>query len=76
MKSARIFILKVETLRCENLCGKTSLVELSEELKAAKCLLCNDSGAMHLANFLGTPIFAIFGATSPIKRDLFLRVLQ
>jgi len=58
---------KLETLRCENLCGKTSLVELSEELKAAKCLLCNDSGAMHLANFLGTPIFAIFGATSPDK---------
>ena len=59
--------LKVQNLRCENICGKTSLVELSEELKAAKCLLCNDSGAMHLANFLGTPIFAIFGATSPDK---------
>ena len=59
--------LKVQTLRCENLCGKTSLVELSKELKAAKCLFCNDSGAMHLANFLGTPIFAIFGATSADK---------
>jgi len=58
---------KLETLRCENLCGKTSLDQLSKELKAAKCLLCNDSGAMHLANFLGTPIFAIFGATSPDK---------
>jgi ADP-heptose:LPS heptosyltransferase len=59
--------LKVETLRCENICGKTSLVELSKELKAAKCLFCNDSGAMHLANFLGTAIFAIFGATSADK---------
>ncbi|MDG1173699.1 MAG: glycosyltransferase family 9 protein, partial [Opitutales bacterium] len=59
--------LKVQTLRCENLCGKTSLVELNKELKAAKCLFCNDSGAMHLANFLGTPIFGIFGATSPEK---------
>ena len=58
---------KVKTLRCENLCGKTSLLELSQELKHSKCLLCNDSGAMHLANFLGTPIFAIFGATSPEK---------
>ena len=56
---------KLETLRCENLCGKTSLVELSEELKAAKCLLCNDSGAMHLANFLGVPVVAIFGKTNP-----------
>jgi len=36
-------------------------------LKHSKCLLCNDSGAMHLANILGTPIFAIFGPTSPEK---------
>jgi ADP-heptose:LPS heptosyltransferase/lauroyl/myristoyl acyltransferase len=58
---------KVKTLRCENLCGKTGLLELSQELKRSKCLLCNDSGAMHLANFLGTPIFAIFCVTSAEK---------
>ena len=43
-----------------NLCGKTNLLELSETLKSSKCLLCNDSGAMHLANALGLPVFAVF----------------
>lgn len=50
-----------------NLCGKTNLLELSETLKSSKCLLCNDSGAMHLANALGLPVFAVFGCTSPKK---------
>jgi len=58
---------KLETLRCENLCGKTSLVQLSNELKDAKCLFCNDSGAMHLANALGVPVFAVFSSTLPEK---------
>ena len=50
-----------------NLCGKTNLVELSEIIKKSKCLFCNDSGAMHLANAIGLPVFAIFGSTSPQK---------
>ena len=55
---------RVQISFCENLCGKTSLVELSQELKEAKCLLCNDSGAMHLANFQGTPVVAFFFITN------------
>ena len=50
-----------------NLCGRTTLIELSEILKSSKCLLCNDSGSMHLANALGVPVFAVFGSTSPQK---------
>jgi heptosyltransferase-2 len=48
-----------------NLCGKTNLVELSEIFKRSLCLLCNDSGAMHLANAVGLPVFAVFGSTIP-----------
>ena len=59
---ARIMLYSVE-----NLCGKTNLIELSEILKSSKCLLCNDSGAMHLANALGVPVFAVFSSTSPEK---------
>ena len=28
-------------------------------------LVCNDSGAMHLANAFGCPVVAIFGPTDP-----------
>ena len=46
-----------------------SLAKQFVELKIFKnsCLFCNDSGAMHLANAIGLPVFAIFGCTSPQK---------
>ncbi len=58
---------KVDNEKCRNLSGSTSILELSEHFRNLKLLVCNDSGAMHLANALGTPIFAVFGATSKKK---------
>lgn len=43
-----------------NLTAKTSLVELAGLLKRTKLLVTNDSGPMHLAAVLGTPLVAIF----------------
>ena len=51
--------------KCENLVGKTSLDELVRELRRCRYLLTNDTGTMHLAAFLGTPVVAIFGSTEP-----------
>ncbi len=48
-----------------NLAGKTSLRELMAMLCACRALLTNDSGPMHLAAALGTPVVALFGSTSP-----------
>ena len=48
-----------------NLCGKTSLRELMALLKLCRVLLTDDSGPMHVAAALGTPVVAIFGSTSP-----------
>lgn len=48
-----------------NLAGKTTLLELCALLKFCKLLLTNDTGPMHLAYALGTPLVAIFGSTSP-----------
>ena len=53
------------TGRVENLCGKTSLQELIEELKRLHLLLTNDTGTMHLADLLGVPVVALFGSTEP-----------
>ncbi len=48
-----------------NLAGRTSLRELCVLLKLCRVLLTNDSGPMHVAAALGTPVVAPFGSTSP-----------
>lgn len=48
-----------------DLTGKTSLGELMDLLSKLSGLLTNDTGTMHLADFIGTPLVAIFGSTEP-----------
>jgi len=45
--------------------GETSLRELAALYKKALILLTTDSGPMHLAAAVGTPVVALFGPTSP-----------
>jgi 3-deoxy-D-manno-octulosonic-acid transferase/heptosyltransferase-1 len=45
--------------------GETSLRELAALYKTASVLLTTDSGPMHLAAAVGTPVVALFGPTSP-----------
>jgi 3-deoxy-D-manno-octulosonic-acid transferase/heptosyltransferase-1 len=45
--------------------GETSLRELAALYKKAAVLLTTDSGPMHLAAAVGTPVVALFGPTSP-----------
>ncbi len=46
-----------------NLSGKTSLMEAIEIIAAARILICNDSGAMHMASLSETPTLSLFGPT-------------
>jgi heptosyltransferase II len=48
-----------------NLAGKTGLRELMALLKLCRVLLTNDTGPMHVAAALGTPVVVPFGSTSP-----------
>jgi heptosyltransferase-2 len=48
-----------------NLAGKTTLRELCVLLKLCRVLLTNDSGPMHVAAAVGTPVVVPFGSTSP-----------
>jgi heptosyltransferase-2 len=48
-----------------NLAGNTSLRELMALLKICRVLLTNDTGPMHVAAALGTPVVVPFGSTSP-----------
>ncbi len=51
--------------RCLNLAGRTALPELVEWLRLASVLVTNDTGPMHIAAALGTPLVALFGPTEP-----------
>ncbi|MEJ2542600.1 MAG: glycosyltransferase family 9 protein [Calditrichaceae bacterium] len=46
-----------------NLTGKLSLLESTIVIKNAKTLISNDSGVMHIATAVKTPVLAIFGST-------------
>jgi heptosyltransferase-2 len=48
-----------------NLCGRTTLRELMAALALCRVLLTNDTGPMHVAAALGTPVIVPFGSTSP-----------
>ena len=48
-----------------NLAGQTSLRDLMSLLKLCRVLLTNDTGPMHVAAALGTPVVVPFGSTSP-----------
>ena len=50
---------------CINLTGKLNLVELGAFFKGCKLLVTNDSGPMHLAAVLQTPVVAIFRSMPP-----------
>lgn len=45
--------------------GATSLPQFAALLAACRLVLCNDSGGMHLATSVGTPVVAVFGLTDP-----------
>ncbi len=51
--------------RVKNLAGKTSLIQLTHVLETLDFIVGNDSGGMHLSNFLGIPTVGLFGPTNP-----------
>ncbi len=57
--------LSIASVPVLNLAGRTSLRELCALLKLCRVLLTNDTGPMHAAAALGTPVVVPFGSTSP-----------
>jgi 3-deoxy-D-manno-octulosonic-acid transferase/heptosyltransferase-1 len=53
------------TRRHRRLDGKTSLNQLAALYRRAQVVVTTDSGPMHLAAAVGTPVVALFGPTAP-----------
>jgi lipopolysaccharide heptosyltransferase II len=49
-----------------NLAGKTSLPELTALLSASDLVISGDSGPMHIACAVGTPVISLHGPTDPL----------
>jgi len=50
---------------CIDMTGRTDLRQLAALLERCDVLVTNDSGPMHIASAVGTPVVAIFGSTDP-----------
>jgi 3-deoxy-D-manno-octulosonic-acid transferase/heptosyltransferase-1 len=57
----------ISRMRCPavNAAGMTTLKELACLIKKARLFVTTDSGPMHLAAAVGTPVVALFGPTAP-----------
>lgn len=54
-----------------NYAGKTSIREFAMLLRDADLVVTNDSGPMHLANAVGTPMVTFIGAADPVETEPF-----
>lgn len=54
------------TSRIIDLSGATDLPVLASLLARSSVLVCNDSGVMHLATAMGTPVVAVFGPSNHV----------
>jgi heptosyltransferase II len=58
-------IVRLSAGACRNLSGVTTLDQAIDILAASRLAITNDSGLMHIAAALGTPLIAIYGSSTP-----------
>lgn len=56
---------------CIGFSGQTNLKDLAALFEMAKCVVSIDTGPMHLAAAVGTPVVALFGPTAPWRTGPF-----
>ncbi len=66
-------ILSQNSIKHTNLCAKTSINELAQNIAALSLFVTNDSGPMHIASAFKVPLAAIFGPTNFIETAPFYK---
>ncbi|MBI4170422.1 MAG: glycosyltransferase family 9 protein [Candidatus Aenigmarchaeota archaeon] len=51
--------------KIQNLCGKTTISQTGAIMELCKFVVCNDSGAMHIASCVNNNVISLFGPTNP-----------
>lgn len=64
-RAERDRIAQINRDRARNLAGELDLFELAELYRRCNVVISNDTGPMHLAAAVGTPVIALFGPTDP-----------
>ena len=62
---AESIIKEVKTAKVVDLTGQTTLKDLASLYRRAAVVVTTDSGPMHIAAAVGTPVVALFGPTDP-----------
>jgi heptosyltransferase-1 len=65
--AATTLSIRAPSLTARNLAGRTTLKQLAALLASVDAVVSNDSGPLHLAAELGTPVLGIFTCTSPVR---------
>ncbi len=63
--SCEEIIQKSQCIELNNLCGKLKLMETAALFSKAQHVFVNDSGPLHIASAMNTPVTALFCSTSP-----------
>ncbi|MCK9532294.1 MAG: lipopolysaccharide heptosyltransferase II [Gammaproteobacteria bacterium] len=62
---AAVTVMRATRAPLVDLCGKTRLEDAVDLLGLASAAVTNDSGLMHVAAAVGTPLLAIYGSSTP-----------
>ncbi len=65
-------IVKASTAPVTNLQGQTSLKELLALIQRARVLMSPDSGPVHMATAVGTPVIGLYATTNPDRAGPYL----
>ena len=60
-------LLAAADIEITNLCGQTSLVELTALIKQADLLIAPDSGPAHIATMVDTPVIGLYAYHNPLR---------